>query len=240
MLLHGLFGSLENLSMIKREAEKHRPVLSVDLPDHGSSPHTNGFSFAGYAESVQQVIEDLSLKSVILLGHSLGGKIAMQMALNEPERVTKLIVADIAPVAYSPRHQAVLAGLRSVDLSSVEKRGDADDAMSEHIKEPGVRQFLLKSLHQENGDWRWRFNLDVLERDYSALSQAIKSNHIYTGPVLFIKGGNSDYLLPEHKTAIDALFPNSQARIIQDAGHWLHAEKPAMFNRIVERFIENS
>ena len=164
----------------------------------------------------------------------------MCMALSQPNRISKLVLADIAPVKYEARHQAVLSGLNNVDLNNTRDRNHANEQMAEFIVEPGVRQFLLKSLYQENGSWSWRFNLSLLERDYPFLSGAIESDNQFTKPVLFIKGGNSDYLLAEHQAPIAKLFPNSQAKIIQNTGHWLHSEKPNIFNRLARSFLLSS
>lgn len=236
-LLHGLFGSLDNLSMVRRALEHEYNVLSVDLPDHGHSFHSDAFSFKDYANSVIELLHHLNIQDTHLLGHSLGGKVGMQVALSFPTKVNKLIVADIAPVEYEARHHNVFKALNSVVLSELSSRTEATKLMSEHLNEVGVAQFLLKSLNNKNGNWNWLFNLSMLQRDYHRLSQGISSSSAFDSPTLFIKGGKSDYILSEHRPAIMHLFPNSQAKIISSAGHWLHAEKPDTFNRIVTRFL---
>lgn len=238
ILIHGLFGSLENLGMIRRGLQGQFDVISVDLPDHGESPRMNSFSFDGYAAAIINLMDDLQLPSVHLVGHSLGGKIAMHIALHHPQRVTKLIIADIAPVNYPPRHDEVFAGLNSVDLHTISDRKEADLQMSLHIKNTATRQFLLRGLYKKEQQFDWRFNLTLLHKDYPVLSQGIEHNNSFNKPTLFIKGGNSDYLLPEHKSIIGRLFPLSKARIIEDTGHWLHAEKPDVFNRICAQFLQ--
>lgn len=237
VLLHGLFGSLENLGGIKRELENQFQIIAIDLPDHGRSAHSQAFSYAHYSEQVLQLLNSLDLTKVTLLGHSMGGKVAMSLAMHAPNQVAQLIVADIAPVAYHDRHSSIFAGLNQVDLPTLQDRRQADAQMAVHIKEPGVRQFLLKSLAQEQGKWHWRFNLDLLQRDYSKITDWPFSGLRYDGPTLFIKGGQSDYLQAAYKDTIAAQFPRSQGRIIADAGHWLHAEKPAAFCKIVRDFI---
>ncbi|MCV2883939.1 alpha/beta fold hydrolase [Aestuariibacter sp. AA17] len=239
VLIHGLFGSLENLALVRREFESERSVISIDLPDHGKSTHSNTFSFSDYAKQIVELLDSLSFDSYILLGHSLGGKVAMQVALEGAIKIERLIVADIAPVAYEARHQSVFQGLNNVDLTSINTRSDADAMLAECISETGVRQFLLKSLYQENGQWQWRFNLPMLERNYDTLSGALPVKGTFDNPVLFVKGGRSDYIKPAYKERILALFPNSQAKVIGSAGHWLHAEKPAAFNHIVRNFIND-
>lgn len=237
VLMHGLFGSLDNLSMVRKGLNEHFNVLSIDLPDHGSSAFSERFSFVDYANKIVQLLGLLEIESSHILGHSLGGKVAMKIALLYPQVVDSLIIADIAPVAYTPRHQNVFRALNAVDLLAISSRREADIIMSEYLKEPGVSQFLLKSLYQEEDVWRWRFNLKMLQRDYHELSAAIVSDSDYTKPVLFIKGGQSDYIAAEHRETITQLFPNSQAKIIGSAGHWLHAEKPQIFNRLVNEFL---
>lgn len=237
VLIHGLFGSLDNLAVIRRGFEHTHNVLSVDLPDHGSSYCSSVFSFSEYAQSIINLMDTLNINECRLLGHSLGGKVAMKIALTHSERIEKLLIADIAPVAYSPRHHNVINGLSAVKLDEITTRGEATKIMSSHIVEAGVIQFLLKSLYKGDDGWQWRFNLQLLIRDYSRLSEAIEADNQYSGPTLFLKGGQSDYLLPEHKSAIDKLFPNSKAKIIGSAGHWLHSQKPDLFNRLVADFL---
>jgi esterase len=237
ILLHGLFGSLENLNSIKRALETGYQVISVDLPDHGDSPHSQHFSYQHYADSILALMDELKLDKAIILGHSMGGKVAMTLTLQHPDRVSKLIVADIAPATYPDRHSGIIAALKAVALSSLQSRSEADKQLAENIDEQGVRQFLLKSLQKSEAGWRWRFNLRLLEKDYSAITGWPDTNHSYNGPVLFIKGGRSDYLQPQHKPRIAQLFPDSQGHIIQGAGHWLHAEKPQQFNQIVTDFL---
>ncbi|ALS98641.1 alpha/beta fold hydrolase [Lacimicrobium alkaliphilum] len=237
ILLHGLFGSLENLNSIKRALETDYQVVSVDLPDHGDSPHSQHFSYQQYADSVLTLMDELKLDKAIVLGHSMGGKVAMTLALQHPDRVSKLIVADIAPVTYPDRHSGIIEALKSVDLSGLQNRTEADKQLAKNIDEQGIRQFLLKGLQKSDAGWGWRFNLSLLENDYADITDWPDTSKSYQGPVLFIKGGRSDYLQAEHKPRIARLFPHSQGHIIQDVGHWLHAEKPQQFNQVVADFL---
>ncbi len=238
LLIHGLFGSLENLGVIARQLKQKHQVISIDLPDHGQSAHSDNFDLSGYADAIRTVMKQLGIAKAILLGHSLGGKVAMQLALETPEQVEKLIVADIAPVAYPARHQNVFAALHSFSPSEINSRGEADNHMAKHLTEPGIRQFLLKSLHKGETGFRWRFNLPVLHRDYEVLSQGLEIDASFHGPTLFIKGGNSDYITAEHQEDIMRLFPKATAKVIAGTGHWLHAEKPFVFAGIAQRFID--
>lgn len=240
ILLHGLFGNLDNLAVIRRGLEKGFNVVSIDLPDHGKSPRTDTFSFANYANEVMALLDHLQLDTPHILGHSLGGKVAMYCAMHFPQRVKKLLVADIAPVSYQPRHQNVLNGLNAVDLQNTRDRQHANDQMAEHIEMPSVRQFLLKSFYREGENWAWRFNLPMLERDYGKLSVGMENEPVFRGKTLFVKGSESDYLTQEHRDLIQRLFPASQAHVIQGTGHWLHAEKPDAFNRVALKFFQSA
>ncbi len=240
VLLHGLFGNLENLGMVSRELSKKFTVISIDLPDHGQSYRTTSFSYASYADAVQSTLQGLNIERYNLLGHSMGGKVAMTIALANPKAVRKLIVADIAPVAYEHRHQNVLKALSSIDLSQLENRKQAEGLLSGIINEPGVRQFLLKSLTQTESNWSWKFNLDLIIQDYAAISEGIDFSVPFSGDTLFMKGSESDYINTNYQDAILARFPNSKAKIIQGTGHWLHAEKPVAFNKIASDFLLSS
>jgi esterase len=237
MLIHGLFGSLDNLSALRRQFTGAFQVLSVDLPDHGKSVFTESFGFVQYANHITELVNSLKIKQLSIVGHSLGGKVAMQIALNQHELISHLIVIDIAPVRYIARHNNVFQGLNNVVLSDITSRKEADIALSKYVIESSTRQFLLKSLYNDNGLWKWRFNFDLLEKDYVKLSSAINSAQPYMGPVLFIKGEKSDYLLPEHRAAVVQLFPNSRSRMVSDTGHWLHAEKPEICAKLVLKFL---
>lgn len=241
LLIHGLFGSLENLNMVAKPlAEKYR-VISVDAPNHGNSFHRDNMNYSLIALDIINLLDHLHIESINLLGHSMGGKIAMQVALEFPDRVKKLIVADISPIAYPPHHEDIIAGLQSIDLTLVNKRQDADKQLANQIDNSGVRQFLLRNLAlNENKQWGYKCNLDYIAKCYPQIMKANilpENSKPYAGETLFIKGGESDYILPEHRTAISALFPNSKAKIIQGAGHWLHAEKTTAFNKIVNTFF---
>lgn len=236
VLLHGLFGSLENLGMIARKLAGDFTVYSVDLPNHGRSPHQDDTSLVQMASVLDDWLAAEGLTEVRLFGHSLGGKVAMELALTQPNRVSQLAVADIAPVAYEARHTQVFAGLLSLDLSQIQTRSQADDALARYVPELPVRSFLLKNLVKEPDGYRWRMNLPVLHRCYSALLAANHDSQ-YPGPTLFLKGAQSNYITAAHQSAINSRFPAAQVRIIADTGHWLHAEKPDLVARTLLRFF---
>jgi len=241
VLIHGLFGSLENLNMVAKPLAENYCVTSVDVRNHGDSFHANSMEYAELAQDIINLLDHLHIDTCLLLGHSMGGKIAIQVALTQPERITKLLVADIAPVSYPPHHLRIIEGLQAIDLSRVTNRKDADTQLATYVDNIGVRQFLLRNLAlNSQGKFAFKCSLADISLCYPQIMKANKlppNKTVYQGPTLFIKGGDSDYILPEHKDAIAALLPNSKAKIIQGTGHWLHAEKTAAFNKIVTNFI---
>lgn len=234
IMIHGLFGTLDNLrSLAKKLSDQYRVYL-IDAPAHGQSTTPLPLNLTTMAQTVIQFLDEQKLEKVTLLGHSLGGKIAMEMCLIAPHRINQLIVADIAPVTYPRRHDGIINGLKAVG-SEIKHRRDADTVLKQFIPETGIRGFLLKSFVGENGKI-WAFDLEALANDYENLiaGNSDKSCAVNT---LFIVGGRSNYVGVEHKDAILARFPNTRSKIIQDAGHWLHAEKPTAFEKICRDFL---
>lgn len=237
VLIHGLFGSADNLSVIRRHFEKDYRVINVDLPDHGVSPWSEKFSFDRYAKKIILTLESIGVSKASIVGHSLGGKVAMWIAYLNPTIVNHLVCLDIAPASYEARHHNVISGLTSIVLSQIDSRKDAVAKLNRFIDDPGTQAFLLKSLYQDNGEWKWRFNLDLLVRDYKLLSDwSLSEKVVYKGKTLFVKGEKSDYMTRAHQATIIKQFPNAKAKIV-DAGHWLHAEKPQIVNNIIEKFL---
>ncbi len=237
ILIHGLFGSAGNLGMVARGLAGDFSVYSLDIRNHGDSPWDDNMDYPSLAADVTQTLDHLGIDTCSILGHSMGGKIAMQLACDSPQRVNRLIVADVAPVHYPPHHDSTLAGLLAVEQAEPASRSDADAILARTIDEPGVRAFLLKSLRRgEDGRFRWLLNRPAIAHNYEALGGA-NSGQPYTGPTLFIKGSESDYITEDHREQIQNLFPNAQLKIIADTGHWLHAEKPTVFNRLVLDFL---
>lgn len=237
VLLHGLFGSYENLGVIARALSEQYLVINVDVRNHGRSAHAADMDYVSMAEDLAATLQHLGYPEVSLLGHSMGGKIAMTFAMHYPERVHKLIVADIAPVGYQARHHKILDGLTSLNLATLPNRTAADQHLATYVSEPGVRQFLLKSLVKEEQGFRWRFNLDAIISNYEKIIGPLPDVASFNGPVLFIKGSESDYILPGHQSAILQRFPAAKVKIINGTGHWLHAEKPAAFSKLVRDFL---
>ncbi len=240
ILLHGLFGSLRNLSQVSKALAEYFSVYLLDMRNHGNSPHHPQMTFSDMAKDVIHFMDTQQLQQSHLLGHSMGGKTAMQIALNYPARVNKLIVADIAPVAYSRRHDTVLQGLAELQQAQPESRREADQQLAKYVVEPEVRAFLLKSLTKNSsGYYQLKFNLKDIAANYENIIVA-PTGRPFKGPTLFIKGGESAYIQAKHRESILALFPQATVKIIAGTGHWLHAEKPGIFNRIALNFLLGS
>lgn len=247
ILLHGLFGSLENLGGVAQRLQDQWQIHALDQRNHGRSPHTDSMDYASMADDVIAYMDAQGLETAALLGHSMGGKAAMQVALANPSRVDHLIVADIAPVTYKPRHDAILEGMTRLDLSQISSRQQADSALSDYVDELGVRQFLLKNLvripdderdGEDGAGFRWRLNLPVIERCYAELAAAPSASGPFDGPTLFIKGEDSAYIQDKHRDDVARLFPHAELRVIQGTGHWLHAEKADTFATLCRRFLQ--
>ncbi|MDM5122312.1 alpha/beta fold hydrolase [Aeromonas rivipollensis] len=238
VLIHGLFGSLDNLGLLARPLSEHCRVISVDLRNHGASFHSDEMSYPQQGADVIALLDHLALDKVALVGHSMGGKVAMQVAKLAPARVDRLVVADIAPVAYPhARHQNVFAGLNATLANPPQSRAEAEALLAQYVEIPGVRQFLLKSFAKTEAGWGWRFNVPALERNYANIMGWPDDQTRFEGPTLFIKGGDSDYVQPQYTETVMAQFPAAKARVIAGTGHWLHAEKPVLFNKLVVDFL---
>lgn len=239
ILLHGLFGSLENLSGLARILAHDHTVYSIDLPDHGRSPHTDHSNLAVMVEGVLQWMDTQDLPSAIVVGHSLGGKIAMELALRQADRVAKLVVLDVGPSAYENRHGAVFEALFSVPLDTIQSRGEADVALQNRVADAAVRGFLLKNLVRDGERFRWRLNLEGLHRGYNQLIVE-NSEGQFAGPSLFVRGGKSDYIQPRSEPELRRHFPEAILETVEQAGHWLHAEQPEAVGRIIASFLQET
>lgn len=239
VLIHGLFGSLENLGGIARQLTEDYNVYSVDLPNHGRSVHTADITLASMTEMVKAWMDENGLKKAYVFGHSLGGKVAMELALRYPEIVERIVVVDIAPVHYPPHHDEVFSGLLAVEPTQLSSRGEADKQLAEHVEEVAIRSFLLKNLvKQVEGGFRWRMNLAGIHQAYPSLIQGNSAGAVFEGPVLFIKGGDSDYIQESHRADIMQRFPKANLKVVVNTGHWLHAEKPAVVAKLTRSFLE--
>ncbi|MZR12620.1 alpha/beta fold hydrolase [Maritimibacter sp. DP07] len=235
LIVHGLFGSGRNWGVIAKRLSDSRRVVTVDMRNHGDSPRADDQSYAAMAEDLAEVIEEIGGPADVI-GHSMGGKAAMVLALDRPALVNRLIVADIAPVDYGHSQLPLIEAMQGLDLSGVETRSDADQALAAAIPETPVRAFLLQSLDVR--EKRWKLNLDVLARDMEKVTGFPEVEGTFEGPTLFLAGAESDYVQPGHRSRIKALFPNAQQAKIPGAGHWLHAEKPREFEAAARAFLE--
>lgn len=238
VILHGLFGSLDNWQSLARQFAEHFSVFIVDLPNHGKSPHSEApFNYETMAASLEGFLDSQGLHRAHLLGHSMGGKVVMHLALHQGERVDKLVVADMAPVTYGPHHSDVFAAMDKLNPAAIANRQAAEAVLATELKDEAVRQFLLKSLALASaGGYEWKFNLSVIRRDYAHILAAVDGEP-FSGPTLFIKGGKSPYVKDEYKPRILELFPQAQFAQVAAAGHWLHAEQPQAFFAEVNRFL---
>lgn len=241
VLLHGLLGQGKNLATAATAlAGRGYVVTSLDLPDHGRSPWSDRLDYPSLAAAVARELEDLG--PVALLGHSLGGKTAMQVALRRPELVSSLIVVDIAPVAYGDghsEHSRHLRVMRALDLATLRSRAEADAALAAEVDDERVRGFLLQNLAREGGGWAWRANLDVLARDLEAVAAfpVPDGTAPYDGPVLWIAGGDSPYVREVHRERMTELFPRARLVRFKGVGHWVHTEAPELFVETVAGFL---
>jgi esterase len=237
-ILHGLFGSGRNWASIAQRVAARRPVIAFDLRNHGASGWAGGMAYGEMAEDVLALLDERGYRRSALLGHSMGGKVAMMAALRDPDMIERLVVVDVAPVAYRPHHLGFVRAMRALDLSAIKRRGEADEALALAVPDAAERGFLLQNLVFDPGP-RWRLNLEAIEREMPHLTgfPAVPDNTLYQGPALFVAGGRSDYLLPEYEPATRRLFPNAHIVRIPNAGHWVHAEQPQAFLEIVEPFL---
>lgn len=239
VILHGLFGSLDNWQTLGKRFAERRTVYLVDQRNHGKSPHVSGLDYPAMAEDLAAFFEAQGIRQASVLGHSMGGKTAMRFALDHPEKLESLVVADMAPKAYPPGHDLILAALQSLDPSELESRQDAERQLSESIRDQGIRLFLLKNLTRDATEgYRWKMNLPEIVKHYPRILEGLTGSESFDGPTLFIRGGNSRYVEDADWPAIHERFPQARLETVPDAGHWLHAEQPDAFYEQVEAFLD--
>jgi pimeloyl-ACP methyl ester carboxylesterase len=249
VFLHGLFGQGRNWTQIGRtladptRADRHR-VLLVDLPHHGRSGWEDGFDYLRIADQVAGLLDPDD--PVALVGHSLGGKVAMVLALRHPRRVERLCVVDVAPVAYHrlSEFQGFVTAMQGLDLETLSRRDDADAALADAVPDPTVRGFLLQNLRRDGDGWRWQVNLDVLGRALPVIGgwpeDQLAGTPPYAGPVLWVAGARSDYVTPAYQEAMDRWFPGHRRVTVKNAGHWVHSEQPEVFVEVLRRFLDGT
>jgi esterase len=243
IILHGLFGQSDNWNTLgKKFAEHQFEVYLVDLRNHGNSPHSNIWNYQVMSDDIHELITELGLKNVTLLGHSMGGKVVMKLAIQHPELIDKIIVSDIAPKFHKPDNEDVINALRSINLKTFNTRKEAEKELAHYIHQPGIIQFLLKNIYWEDdndkGSLTWKFNKTDIINQIKNISEAIESDRPCTINTLFIRGEKSNYIFDEDIEHIHDLFPNCTLKTIPNAGHWVHADNPLIFFETVINFIQ--
>ena len=238
VVMHGLFGISDNWVSLGRKYAENFRVLLLDLPNHGRSAHFDSLDYPFFAAKVIHFLESKELSNVRLMGHSLGGKVAMQVACMRPDLVQKLIVADIAPKAYPVHHQTILTALNEVDTSQLQSRSDADAVLMKYRLDEATRQFLLKNLYwKSESRLDWRFNLEAISKHIVEVGAALDPTLRFEKDTLFIRGGARGYIQDEDFSDIRKHFPLAHLKTIEGAGHWLHAQSPVAYYDITMEFL---
>lgn len=231
LIIHGFLGTSDNWKTLAGQyAQNGHQVHALDLRNHGKSFHSDDFTYADMVNDVVEYCDANNIKKADIIGHSMGGKVAMFLATQNPEKVDRLIVADIGPKYYAPHHQDILAGLNAVDFSAKPTRNDVEEVLAEHITDFGTRQFLMKNLYwKEPGQLDFRFNLPVFNEKIDSIGEALPADAVFSGPTLFLRGDKSRYIKDEDIVGIKLHFPQAEIKDIKNSGHWLHAENPQDF-----------
>ena len=241
LILHGLFGARGNWSSIAKRLAQDARIVTADLRNHGDSPWADKMAYSEMAADLERLLDTLGLDQAAVVGHSMGGKAAMALALTQPERVSRLLVVDMAPVAYGTRLGAYVEAMQRLPVERIERRQEADALLAEDIPETAIRQFLLTNLESApEGGMRWRINLDVLGREMATIAgiEELPGTAPFEAPTAFLRGGRSDYVRDSHLPVIRRYFPKASLDTVEDAGHWVHAEKPEDFIRYTRDFLE--
>lgn len=238
IIVHGLFGASGNWqTLVKNHFSTRFKTIAIDLRNHGKSPHSDQGSLADMAGDILELMADEGHDRAHFLGHSMGGKVAMHLALEHPMAVDKLIVADISPRAYPRRHDHIFSALKALDLHTFKTRAEIDQALKSSIPDLGVRQFLMKGLIHDAGSYTWGMNVEAIENNYDSVIGEIEAWEPFEEETLFIRGSESSYVEDSDFLAIRALFPFADVKTLEGAGHWLHAEKPDEFARLCMDFL---
>jgi esterase len=241
IILHGLLGSADNWRLMSRRLGAHYKVLAVDLRNHGRSPHSDIFDYDVMTADLREFMEQQALRRIMLLGHSIGGKVAMQFAIDYSERVDRLVIVDIGPKPYEPSQRYILEALRSLDLTRCKSFADVDAALAAEVSSESLRQFLLKNLaRDENGRLRWKVHLEAIYRNYDKLARGLAPGRTFDKPTLFIRGGRSSYIEDDDALLIRQIFPGAEIATLPEAGHWVHVDAPEEFFQTVLNFLNRA
>jgi esterase len=238
VLLHGLFGAARNFGSIQRALARQFRVIALDMRNHGDSPHGPDMRYPTQAVDARETLGALGIEQAAVVGHSMGGKAAMAMALQWPAEIGRLLVADIAPVVYEHGNNAIAAAMAAIPLTGSLTRQQADAALADAVPRPDIRAFLLQNL-RFGADPHWRIGLDEMAGAIPDLEGWVELPGTYPGPCLFVTGANSDYVRHDHRPAIRSMFPAARFVAIKNAGHWVHADNPAGFLSVVEAFLHD-
>ena len=241
VILHGLLGSADNWRSMSRRLGAHYQVFALDLRNHGRSPHSDILDYDVMAADVREFTEQQALRRIILLGHSVGGKVAMQFAVEYSQQVDRLIVVDIAPKAYEPSQRYLLKAMQSLDLSCYKSFADVNAALAPEVSSESLRQFLIKNLaRDENGRLRWKLHLEAIDRNYDKLLRGLGVERSFNKPTLFIRGGRSNYIDDNDASLIRQMFPQAEIVTLPEAGHWVHVDASEEFFQTVVNFLNRA
>ncbi len=250
IILHGLYGASDNWMNLAKVWSEDYEVYLVDLRNHGQSPHSKIHTYQSMRDDVVELMDKQNIQKAVVLGHSMGGKVAMRLAMDRPERLNALIVVDIAPKDYTidvdenvARHRKIIKGMMSLDLSQIKKREDVNDLLADAIPEQRTRQFIMKNLKRnKDHSFSWKLNLKVIAEELMSITAGFANHNIYRNingfPVLFVRGAKSKYVQDSDKERIFEIFPMADIKTIENAGHWIHAEQPEELSDTVLEFLE--
>jgi esterase len=237
IILHGLFGSSDNWYSHAKTFAQYFKVYLVDQRNHGQSPHSSDFNYKTLTLDIEDFLKEHSIKNPVILGHSMGGKTAMNFAVKNPDQLKSLIVVDIVPKSYPVHHDHILEGLQAIDLTINQSRSEVDKQLANYVEEADVRQFLLKNLSRTENGFEWKINLNGIEENIEVIGDGMQYDGTFNGPSLFVKGAKSNYYKPGDEEAIKLIFPQAEFKTL-DTGHWVQAEKPKEFAETVLKFLQ--
>lgn len=240
VLLHGIFGSSDNWFTQAKLLSEHYHTFSLDMRNHGQSPHDKVFDYPSMVADILEFLEEHNIHHPVIIGHSMGGKVAMNFAVVHPGRIQKLIVVDIAPKSYNMSHYVILEGLKAIPIENITSRNEADEALAAHVDEPDVRQFLLKNLQRKpEGGFKWKLNLPVIDANIEKIGLDLQFEGRFEKPTLFVRGARSNYVKDEDLEHIREVFPAAEMKTL-DTGHWVPAEKPKEFVELVKNWLDGA